>query len=531
MKSAIAEAYELERKLSILRAQRGLLGFTLQTYPDYEVSWHHRRTCQLVNAMQYRQTPRQLLATWGITGKALSQGLDKPHPVTRLYLGMTNPDMLDAPINGIQVCLPPRHGKSELISRRMPAWMLGVAPDTAIISCSYGADLASRMNRDVQRIIDTPQYEQTFPNTRLNSSNVRSVSQGTWLRNSDIFEVVGHKGVYRSSGIGGGITGLGANCAIIDDPFKSRKTAESPVERQTVIDWYGSTLYTRLEKNAAKVIINTRWHESDLSGYTMQHAFSDPTADQWFCAVFPAILDCDPGVGDPRREGEALWPEKYSVKRLKQIRSTIGAYEFEALYQQRPAPPEGGIIKDAWWKYYDVLPEGLRNWAISVDLSFADRGDFSAFTVWANKGSDHYIVDLLHGRMTFTEQVKGFEMLCQKYPHVRAKYVEAAANGAALIDTLKRKVPGIIGVRPEGSKQLRVDAVSPLFEAGNIWLPSKRLAPWSDMVTHEFRNFPNGAHDDIVDSVSQYLAKAANRLSYISGAAPGSITRASPWLG
>ncbi|KAK1548674.1 hypothetical protein Q3G72_033070 [Acer saccharum] len=788
--------------------------------------------------MQRGQTPRHVLALWGIEGKRLESLLTNPHPVTGLFAGLTNPEAIDRPIRCVQICLAPRHGKSELISRQLPAWMFGQNPDMPIIATSYGADLAQRMNRDCQRIIDSQKYREVFDGVALNASVVRSSIRGGWLRNSDVFEIVDRKGVYRSAGIGGGITGMGAacfdgetrvstpkglvsikeivdrgvgsrvwaydhankkitscrviavqrkraarlclirtseghelkctpehlvwqrehgfrqaarlrqghrllgieesghqtgelwglrdedrelqrsvfpmlpsqkagygdigvlplrrdvcpsnvrvpqvlkgeknssllqpgvqepgtqqqktrhvrrlwlrdprarkplvfcwvqgegrfpdelrpsvykapaispdarpkamrnlpenlgrkdharspyrrgqeqsgywqsdnlvrdlpysgpyekdfrlesseeystepqwvydiqvegcgnlfaegilcsNCAIIDDPFKSRKTAESPQERKNVIDWYNSTLYTRLEKNAMQVLINTRWHESDLSGQTMQKAFADPTADQWFCLVLPAILDCEPGPGDPRRPGEALWPNKYSIDRLKQIRATIGAYEFEALYQQRPAPPEGGIIKDGWYQYFDAWPTDVVKWAMSVDLSFADRGDFSAFTVWAERGADRFCFDLAHGRMSFTEQIRTFEMLCQKYPQIRAKYVEQAANGAALIDTLKRKIQGIIPVKPIGSKTLRVDAVAPLFEAGNVWFPSKKLASWPDTIINEFRNFPNGAHDDCVDSVSQYLQRTCGKPDYLSGTTAMGSTRSSRW--
>lgn len=527
---ALVEGLQLERELAARRGRQGLLGFTLATHHDYEVNWHHRRVCQLMNSVQRGETARQLLAAWGVTGRALERMLQDPHPVTGLYAGLTSPAAIDRPLRRVQVCLSPRHGKSELVSRQLPAWLFGNDPNTHIIACSYGSDLAGRMNRDCQRIIDTHTYRSMFPDVGLNASVVRTSIKGGWLRNTDIFEIVGHRGVYRAAGIGQGITGLGGNVCIIDDPFKSRKTADSPLERKHVHDWYASTLYTRLEKDGVIILINTRWHESDLSGFVLQQAFADPLADQWFCAVFPAILDCEPGPGDPRKHGEALWPGKYNIERLKQIRATIGAYEFEALHQQRPAPPEGGVIKEAWWRYYDALPQDVRKWSLSVDLSFADRGDFNAFTVWAQAGANHYLVELVHGRMNFTDQVRAFESICRRYPQIKAKYVEAAANGAALIDTLKKKIPGIIAVRPQGSKQLRVDAVSPLFEAGNVYLPSKQVAPWADDVILEFRNFPNGAHDDIVDSVSQYLARAAGGPDYLSGTMPGSFTRKSPWL-
>lgn len=529
--SALAEALEIEQKLAVARAQRGLLSFTLATKSDFEISWHHRAVAKAVNALERYDTVRALLYDYGMTDAQIETAAKRPHEVTGLYCGMTDPNMLDLPLSGLQVMVHPRAGKTELISRRTPAWWLGRNPDDQIVACSYGAELAARNNRDVQRCIDEDEtYAKLFPGTKLFGSNVRSVAKGSWLRNSDIFEVVGRKGCYKNSGVGGPLTGLGANLALVDDLTKNRAEAESAVIRERNWDWYTSTLYTRLEKKARKITIGTRWHAADISGKLLDQAKGNPEADQWFCLVFPAILDCEPGPADPRQQGEALWPDKYNVKRLSSMRASVGAYEWEALYQQRPSPRGGGIIKESWWKYYDSIPTDITKFTLSVDLSFESRGDYSAFTVWGSKGADHYLLDLAHYRIEFNEQVVVFEKLCQKWPRIRAKLVENAANGAALVSTLKRRIPGIIPVRPEGSKQLRVDAVAPMIEAGNVWLPTAAACPWIDKLVYEFSAFPAGAHDDIVDSVSQFLNHAAKIPNYLSGTAPGSITRRSNWL-
>lgn len=483
-----------------------------------------------MNAMRYGWTPRQLLAKYGVVGKELQRQLATPHEVTGLYAGMTDPAMVDKPITGIQVAVQPRAGKTEMLSRRAPAWWLGCEPDAQIIACSYAAEIAGQVNLAVQRIIDSPVYAEMFPQTRLAGMD-KQRQVGAWQRTSHLFEVVQRRGYYKNAGAGGPITGAGATLAICDDLTKNRAEAESAVLRERNWDWYRSTLYTRLEKKAHKALIGTRWHAADVQGKLLDQAKGDPTADQWFCLVLPSILDCAPGPGDPRKAGEALWPNKYDTKRLAAIRASVGAYEWEALYQQRPSPRGGGIVKDSWWQYYDQLPDGMTDFTISVDLSFAERGDYSAYTVWGRKGADHYLLDLGHHRIGFTEQVKVFEKMCQKWPKARAKLVENAANGAALIDTLRRKIPGIIAIRPEGSKELRVDAIAPLIEAGNVWLPAPQAAPWVDILVQEFRAFPAGAFDDVVDSTSQYLRWASSRRSYLSGTAPGGSTRSSPWLG
>lgn len=529
-RQALAEALELEEKLGHIRARKGLLSFALATMPDFEVNWHHRAIARAMNAMRDGKTPRELLASFGIVGRNLERQLASPHEVTGLYAGMTDPAMVDTPISGLQVAIQPRAGKTEMLSRRAPAWWLGCDPDAQIIACSYAAEIAAQVNLAVQRIIDSEAYAPIFPATQLSGMH-GSVKGRNWQRTSHMFEVVGRRGYYKNAGAGGPITGTGATLAICDDLTKNRAEAESAVMRERNWDWYRSTLYTRLEKKAHKALIGTRWHAADVQGKLLDQAKGDPEADQWFCLTFPSVLDCAPGPGDPRKAGEALWPNKYSLRRLAAIRASVGAYEWEALYQQRPSPRGGGIIKDSWWRYYDRIPEGVLTYTLSVDLSFAERGDYSAFTVWAQKDADHYLVDLGHHRVGFTEQIRVFEMLCQKWPKVRAKLVENAANGAALVDALKRKIPGIIPIRPEGSKELRVDAVAPLIEAGNVWLPQPQSAPWVDILIQEFRAFPTGAFDDVVDSTSQYLRWASAKKNYLSGTAPRGDTRASPWVG
>ena len=529
-RQVLAEALELEEKLGHIRARKGLLSFALATMPDFEVNWHHRAIARAMNAMRDGKTPRELLATFGIAGRELERQLASPHEVTGLYAGMTDPAMVDIPISGLQVAIQPRAGKTEMLSRRAPAWWLGCDPDAQIIACSYAAEIAAQVNLAVQRIIDSEAYASIFPATQLSGMHAGGKGRN-WQRTSHMFEVVGRRGYYKNAGAGGPITGAGATLAICDDLTKNRAEAESAVMRERNWDWYRSTLYTRLEKKAHKALIGTRWHAADVQGKLLDQAKGDPEADQWFCLTFPSVLDCAPGPGDPRKTGEALWPNKYSLKRLSAIRASVGAYEWEALYQQRPSPRGGGIIKDSWWRYYDRLPDGALTYTLSVDLSFADRGDYNAYTVWGSKGADHYLLDLVHLRQAFIDQVKTFEMLCKKWPKVRVKLVEQAANGAALIDTLKRKIPGIIAVRPEGSKQLRVDSVAPLIEAGNVHLPTPDAKPWVEILTQEFSAFPTGAHDDVVDSVSQFLHYQSKRPNYLSGAAPHGDTRTSQWLG
>ena len=208
-------------------ARRSMAEFTLYTDERYQMNWHHRLICEY---------------------------LDK---------------WINKDVKRLMVFTAPRHGKSELVSRKLPAYIFGRNPDTSIISASYSADLASRMNRDVQRIMDEYRYIELFPESRLYGKNLKDAN-GKFLRNSDIFEIVNHRGVYRSAGVGGGITGMGGEYIIIDDPVKNREEANSEVYREKLWDWYTSTLYTRLEKDGCILVTLTRWHEDDLAGRLLE---------------------------------------------------------------------------------------------------------------------------------------------------------------------------------------------------------------------------------------------------------------------
>lgn len=459
----------LEMEVALEAARKGILAFTCYTMPEYQVNWHHLRMAQAINRF--------------VRGE-----------ITRLI-----------------ITLPPRHGKSQLVSRHLPAFILGRDPQESIIACSYSADLSSRMNRDVQRIIDGPAYQQVFPGTRLNSSNVRAVAQGTWLRNSDIFEVVGERGVYRSSGVGGGITGMGGTCLLIDDPIKNAEEANSALIRDRIWEWYGSTLYTRLEKNGRILVVMTRWHEDDLVGRLLKAASTDANAEQWVELNLPALNETGPSVADPRQPEEALWPEKYDSRRLAHMRTTVGERVWTSLYQQRPAPMGGNLVRDSWWQYWTLPPEGCERYVLSVDLTFKDtqKADFSVFQVWATRGADRFLIDQRRGRMAFNEQERTLLALLAQYPKVTTTWVEDAANGAALVDRLRSTVSGLIAVPAKGSKQARAEAITPQIEAGNVYLPHPTVAPWVLGYTHEWSVFPHGEHDDQVDATSQALKKLA----------------------
>ncbi|WP_373896371.1 phage terminase large subunit [Virgibacillus sp. CBA3643] len=461
------------KEIQTEKARRKLIDFTKYTMPDYDVSWHHEN---------------------------LAEALDR---------------LANKEIKRLMVFMPPRHGKSELVSRRFPAYILGKNPNAQIISTSYSADLASSMNRDVQRIIESPEYEKLFPNTKIPGVNVQSQTGSTYVRNANNFEVVDYKGTYKSAGVGGGITGRGADYAIIDDPVKNRKDAESPTFRENTFNWFSSTLYTRLEKDACILITLTRWHEDDLAGKLLTQAENDPEAEQWEVIRYPAIYDENiksKDETDPREAGQPLWEGKFDAKALKTIKSTVGSYEWSALYQQVPTPPSGGIIKRDHFNYYNKAPTDFDEILQSWDFTFKDSkgSDYVVGQVWGRKEADKYLLDQVRGQFSFTQSIKSVKSLSAKWPKARAKLIEDKANGPAVISTLKNKISGLIPIEPVGSKEERAHAVSPQFEAGNVYVPDPSIAPWVHDYIEELVSFPNGLNDDQMDGTTQALIRFEN---------------------
>lgn len=265
--------------------------------PEYRINWHHEYLCNKLD--QFR------------SGE-----------ITRLIVEM-----------------PPQHGKSELVSRRLPAVLLGDNPKLKIVGASYSADLSQQFNRDVQRIIDSEEYSSIYPDTYLNRSNVRNDAHGGFLRNVDIFETVGHKGFYKSVGVGGSLTGTPADIAIIDDPVKDAIEAQSPTYRDRIWDWYLNVLLTRLHNDSKVLITMTRWDEDDLVGRVKKIA--KKTGEHWEVVSFPAIKENSMNEDDPRKIGEALWEDMHSAQKLNRLRMA-SPKTFGSLFQQDPKPIKTG---------------------------------------------------------------------------------------------------------------------------------------------------------------------------------------------
>ena len=461
-----AAVAELERRRL---ARASLLDFTRHTYAGYTATWYHQRWAAKLN------------------------------------------DFALGRIKRLMVFAPPRHGKSELVSRRLPAYIFGINPDARIIAGSYAADLARQMGRSVQRIMDSQEYQHTFPNTKLEGSNVRTVSDGRWLRNSDEFEIVGRKGFYKCSGVGGGITGRGFDFGIIDDPVKDAAEAWSETVRNAVWEWYTQVFLTRQEGNASILLTMTRWHHDDLAGRILA-----AEADRWDIVRFPALSD--------DYAGGALWPEKYSREWLENQKQSIGPRSFEALYQQRPAVSGGGVWpvdKLAYWRDLPHCDQIIQSWDFAAKETM--DGSFTVGQVWGLRGATFYLLDQFRARTQFQGMLGGITAMLQKWPQTSAVLVEDKAAGQAVIEVLRARVSGLIPVKPEGGKEVRAQAVDHLFHAGNVCVPHPDLHPWVREWVAEVEAFPNGAQDDQVDAASQGLVHLDTKKTGAFGAASNAL--------
>lgn len=458
-----------EKQVAAELARRHFLDFVHYVRPEYQVAWFQ-----------------------AILAKALE-------------------DWMLGKIPRLAITLPPGHAKSEYSSRLLPAWGIGKFPDLKFISASYAADLAQLMNRDVQSIMDSVAFAEVFPNVCLNGSNVRTVANGKAMRNADTFEPMApngrrYKGAYRCAGVGGGLTGFRGDRLLLDDPFKNREEADSPTMRNKVWDWFTQVFGTRKRMSAGELIIMTRWHEDDILGRAMARG-------GWELLNFPAIMtEEDLSTKHPldhRAPGEVLWPEHYPTEVIEERKRDLGTRAFNALYQQRPTAQEGNIVKREWFQFYrgGQIPFRPNKEIQSWDTSFkgSDGSDFVVGGNLATNGVDYALTDLVRGRMGFTAAKVAIKAFSGKHPKSIKKVIEDKANGPALIEDLKREITGIIPYSPKDSKIARLNAVAPILEAGNFWLPHPDDAPWVNDYIEELVAFPTGAHDDQVDMTTQGL--------------------------
>ena len=333
------------------------------------------------------------------------------------------------------------------------------------------------------------------------------------------------QGGYKGASVGGPITGLGGDLLLVDDPHKNWVEISSPTYRKRVIDWFNSTFYTRAEPNASIIVIQTRWHEDDLTGYLLNEH-----TDDWIHVNLPAIAEADDPIG--RAPGEALCPERYGVEDLLKIKESIGEQMFAGLYQQRPAPAEGGMIKREWLKHWTELPSEFDEMIQAWDMSFkkTKTGSFVVGQIWGRKEAKYYLIHQIRERMDFAGTIHSVRLMSESWKRTTTKLVENAANGPAVISTLKDEIPGIVPVSVSGeSKESRLASVSPLFEAGNVYLPHPSLHGWVNELIEELVGFPNMRHDDQVDACTLALNRFKNAAFVNFELDLKTGTQANPW--
>jgi len=390
------------------------------------------------------------------------------------------------------VNMPPRHTKSEFASIYFPAWMIGKNPKMKIMQVSHNAELSGRFGAKVRNLIDSPEYKQIFGDVRLRED---SKAKGRWETNQG--------GEYFAAGVGGSITGRGADLLIIDDPHTEQDAlSESAMER--AFDWYVSGPRQRLQPGGSIVVVMTRWAEDDLTGRLIK-AQKEPKADKWNIISFPAILD----------SGNPVWPEYWELEELEKVKASLPIRNWSAQYMQNPTSEEGAILKREWWRVWEQerIPK-LQHVIQSYDTAFSSKetADYSAITTWGVFQPDEggrpciILLDAKKGRWNFPE-LKNKAQEEYKYWEPELVLVEAKASGLPLTHELQKAGVPVINFTPSkgNDKHSRVNSVAPIFESGAVYAPLDRR--WAEEVIEECAAFPFGDHDDYVDSTTQALMR------------------------
>lgn len=416
-------------------------------------------------------------------------------------------------VKRLMIFMPPRHSKSMTVSETFPSYFIGKNPERRVIAVAYGDHLAKKYGRlNRQKLME---YGADIFGVTLSSE---SFAANNW-------SLDGHSGGMLSAGIGGPLTGAGADLLLIDDPLKNRQEAESPAYREMIWSEWQNTLLTRLQPGGAVIIVNTRWHQDDLCGRLLEQE-----GDQWTVIRLPAEAE-DPDDPLGRQIGEPLWPEfGFDEAWLENTKRSVGSLAWASLYQQRPSPPEGNIYKRSWIRFYRELPSRMDEMLQSWDMAFKDTktSDYVVGQVWGRSGADRYLIDQVRGRMEFPATISAVHSLSAKWP-VPLKLVEDKANGTPVLQALKKEIPGLVGVTPDGSKESRAQAVSPTWEAGNVWLPHPSIAPWIHDFIEELVSFPYGKHDDQVDAMAYALLRLDKNQRQRIAVAPFGTTQRNPW--
>ena len=393
-------------------------------------------------------------------------------------------------INRLIINMPPRHTKSEFASFLLPAWMIGKNPKLKIIQTTHTAELAVRFGRKAKTLIDSEDYQKIFQ-TRLRED---SQAAGRWETEQG--------GEYFAAGVGGAITGRGADLLIIDDPH-SEQDALNPDALERAYEWYTSGPRQRLQPGGKIVVVMTRWSVKDLTAQLIKSS-AEAKADKWELIEFPAILPTN----------QAVWPEYWKLSELESVKASLSVQKWNAQWMQNPTAEEGSIIKREWWRVWNkpYIP-ALDHVIQSYDTAFLKKesADYSAITTWGvfrlNEDSEPNLIllDAYKERLEFPE-LKRKALEQYTYWNPETVIIEAKASGLPLTYELRKMGIPVVNFTPSkgNDKHARVNAVAPLFESGQIWAPDQKFA---EEVVEECAAFPYGDNDDLVDSMTQAVMR------------------------
>ena len=400
-------------------------------------------------------------------------------------------DIADGKLKRLIINMPPRHTKSEFASNMLPAWFLGKFPEKKVIQCSNTAELAVGFGRKVRNLVGSEQYSKIFPNVSLRAD---SKAAGRWATS--------HGGDYFAIGVGGTVTGKGADLLIIDDPHSEQeaKLAQGdPSVFDSVYEWYTSGPRQRLQPGGVIVVVMTRWSDKDLTGKLLKGD------TEWDIVQLPAILP----------SGNALWPEFWDISELLALKEELPVYKWNAQYQQTPTGEEGALVKRDWWQRWEAdRPPKCEFIIQSWDTAFtkSQRADYSACTTWGifhlNENPEDVniiMLDAWKDKLEFPDLKDTAKRFYDEW-QPDACIIEAKAAGAPLIFELRRMGVMVSDYTPVrgNDKFVRINSVTDLFRSGRVWAPETK---WAEEVIEEMARFPNAEHDDLVDSTVQALIR------------------------